>query len=276
VALLVLVPVALATGTAYAWPTGEQFDGDPVSEGGGGGNAFTGSTRHARHDCAVCHTDPPRTLRLTVEADPVALFDGYKPGATYKMRVKLRGEHAAVSSLALGDACVPTVDKRCDDNGFALEIDDLAGAPRGSFAPLGADGSCGATAPAIDAETYVLAAGDAVVHSGYHHGLDAWGFCWTAPPAGSGPLTLFAAVVDGNGGSGNADNPDDTVGDDVASGSVALAERGGVGPAAQSGGCTIVAASGGRDAWPRGLAMGAAFVVALTLLGSLRRRRDHR
>jgi hypothetical protein len=269
VALLVPALLVLAAGTAHAWPTGEQFDGDPVSEGGGGGHAFTGATRQARHDCAVCHTDPARTLRFTVEASPVSLFDGYQPGATYEMRVKLRGEHAAVDSLALGDACVPTVAKRCDDNGFALEIDDVAGAPRGSFAPLGADGRCGGAAPAVDAETYVLAAGDAVVHSGYHHGLDAWGFCWTAPPAGSGPLTLFAAVVDGNGGSGTADNPSDTTGDDVASGSVPLAERGGVVPEAQSGGCRIVA--GGRSR--RAGSTGAAIVVAACGIFAARRRR---
>jgi hypothetical protein len=267
-ALLALVLLLAGARSAWAWPTGGQFDGDPVSEGGGGGLSFSGSPRSAGHDCAVCHTDPPRRVRMAIDADPVALFDqGYQPDATYKLRVRLLGEHAAVDALAVGDRCQPLVDHRCDDNGFALEIADAVGAPRGTFAPLGADGSCTGAAPAVDAESQVLAAGDAIVHSGYHHGVDAWGFCWKAPGAGTGPLTIFAAAVDGNGGDGSADNPSDTVGDDVVSGRVPLLEKGGDPPATESGGCTITP---GRTSSADACAI---LAFALAALASRRRTR---
>jgi hypothetical protein len=271
VALVVLLLVATSARRAWAWPTGDQFDGDPVSDGGGGGLAFSGSPRSAGHDCAVCHTDPPRRVRMAIDADPVAIFaEGYQPGTTYKLRVRLVGEHAAVEALSAGDACQPPVDHRCDDNGYALEIADAVGAPRGTFAPLGADGSCGGAAPAVDAASEVLAAGDAVVHSGYHHGLDAWAFCWKAPAAGTGPLTIFAAAVDGNGGDGTAENPSDTVGDDVVSGRVPLLEQGGEPPATESGGCAIAPGASARvtSAPTPGLALVAlASLVVLLALG---------
>ena len=267
VALVALLLLLGSARSAWAWPTGGQFDGDPVSEGGGGGLSFSGSPRSAGHDCAVCHTDPPRRVRMAIDADPVALFDnGYQPGAMYRMRVRLVGEHAALDSLSVGDKCQPTVDHRCDDNGFALEIADAVGAPRGTFAPLGADGSCAGAASAVDAESQVLAGGDAVVHSGYHHGIDAWAFCWKAPAAGTGPLMIFAAAVDGNGGDGTAANPSDTVGDDVVSGSVPLLEKGGDPPRTESGGCEIApGGTSGSDAAGACLAVVAFALAALAL-----------
>src|SRR5262249_49361795 len=133
-----LAIVALLAGTAHAFPTGVQFDGDALASDGGGGIAFTGSPRFAGHTCAVCHTDPPGTIGLRLEADHPEIFtDGYGPGMQYEMRVVLQHEHAGVKFAANGDNCGGAVDPYvpCDQNGFSLEIDDGNNVPVGQLVP---------------------------------------------------------------------------------------------------------------------------------------------
>jgi MYXO-CTERM domain-containing protein len=252
-------------GSAAAFPTGSQFDIDAVRYDGSGGVAFTGAPRWAGHTCAVCHTDGPARIGARLEASPAALFvTGYAPSTTYRLRVSLTGEWAAVDAAARGDACGDAVTpfRRCDDNGFGIEFADVRGQPSGTFSPAAADGTC--DTPAADADAYVLHDGSAAVASGNHHGQTVWNLCWTSPSAGTGALTAYLAVVDGNGGDGTANNPDDMTGDDVFAGAVPLVEQGGVATAPQQGaGCAV-----GGGATSAGLAL-----VVLVVLAALALRR---
>ncbi|MCB9572342.1 MAG: DUF4266 domain-containing protein [Kofleriaceae bacterium] len=254
--------LTLAAPRAHAFPTGDQFDMDPLEEDGAGGVAFTGAPRWAGHTCAVCHTGAPGRIGLILQADPVDLFDGgYAPGSVYRLRVVLTNQWAARSAAALGDDCGgdPGSYQRCDSNGYAIEIDDRSGRPVGQLAPMGNGGCNGGAAPGAD--TRVLADGSAATHSGIHHGQTAWDLCWTAPAAGTGPVTAFLAAVDGNGGDGTVDNPGDQTGDDVFAGAVPLLERGAPPPPGDQGGCS----AGSAAPW--------APLALVGLLGLRRRRR---
>lgn len=151
----------------------------------------------------------------------------------------LPDQHEAVEAAAAGDECGGNVEpfRRCDQNGFALEIDDDRGRPTGTFSPVVGGACVAAGAPALDADVRVLTDGSAVTHTGTHKALTSWDLCWRDPDAGVGTVTAYVAVVDGNGGLGTEAFPSDTTGDDVAAGAVPIAERGAAGDASQSGGC---------------------------------------
>ena len=247
---------------AHAYPTGAQFDLDALSRDGGGGIAFDGAPRYSGHTCAVCHTGAPQQIHARLEADKVELFgEGWRAGEPYHLRVLLLDHHAAAEFQAAGDTCGFAVQPytRCDQNGFALEIDDRDGRPTGTFTAVEND-ACTTDPPGDDNAIRVLADGTAVTHSGVHFGELAWDVCWTAPAAGTGPLTAYLAVVDGDGGDGTMEFPADTVNDDVASSAVPLPEAGGTRPV-QVGGCAVTGETGS--------ALGV--VVALAYL--MRRRR---
>jgi hypothetical protein len=260
-----LLLLGLCGGAAHAYPAGSQFELDAMRFDGGSGVAFTGAPRWAGHTCLVCHTEAAGRIGASLEAGPAEIFStGYVPGQTYRLRVVLTGEWAAVDAAAFGDECGAAVApyRRCDDNGFAIEIADGRGQPVGGFARAALDGSCGAPASAGDADAYVLRDGTAALQSGNHHGRASWNVCWTAPTAGAGPLTAYLAVVDGNGGDGTEANPNDTSGDDVFAGAVPLAEHGGGAPAPDQGsGCAI----GGRATSGAALIALAALVLGLAL-----------
>jgi hypothetical protein len=256
---LAILAVALAATPALAYPTGEQFDQDALANDGGGEIAFDGSPRWANHTCEVCHTGAPHLISLALDADRPELFtDGWVAGQQYHLRVVLLDEWAGLQYVANGDDCGQideTPFKPCDDNGFALELDDGGDATTGTFAPVVAN-ACSTGMPA-DPITYMAKSG-AALHE-QHNGRTSWDLCWTAPAAGTGTITAYLAVVDGNGGTGSAAFPNDTINDDVAAGAVPLAEAGAA-PAPQVGGCN---AAGD----------GAGLGVALLILFAIKRRR---
>ncbi len=262
----VAISLGLAATAAHAFTTGEQFDGDPVTTDGAGGIAFDGAPRWTSHTCAVCHTDPPGIIGLGIEADHQELFStGWAANQQYHLRVVMTREHEGVQYASLGDVCGSQLMpyKPCDDNGFALELDDDSGNPTGKFVPV-VSGACAAAGAMIppDVDAYILKDGTAAVHNGAHHAQIQWDVCWTAPAAGAGTITAYVAAVDGNGGDGTANFPNDTLGDDVAFGAVPLAEAGAAPPPAENGGCN---ATGDAS-----LATGALVLAAFALL---RRRR---
>jgi hypothetical protein len=235
-----IIALVIAPAIAHAYSAGSQFDADALGSGGGaGGIAFDGAPRWANHTCAVCHTDAASTIGVRLEADHPELFtDGWKPGVQYHLRVVLENEHEGVPYTANGDMCGFTDDtpfKPCNKNGFALEIDDTTGAPKGTFAGVSNDACTTMTMPGQDAQP--IANGTAITHVGAKNGQTSWDLCWTAPPAGAGALTAYIAVVDGNGGDGTAAFSADPKGDDTVAGAVPLAESGAAPPAPQSGGC---------------------------------------
>ena len=265
-AVLVLMIGASARG-AYAFPTGEQFDGDALTSDGGGGIAFDGAPRWASHTCAACHTDAPGRIGIELQADPAGLFtDGWSARTQYHLRVVLQNEHAGLAFAGAGDRCGSTVTPYapCDYNGFALEMDDLDGKPTGTLVPVvgtACAGSGSATLPP-DVDTRILADGTAATHNGAHMAQTTWDLCWTAPAAGAGTITAYVATVDGNGGNGTIDFPNDTVGDDVAAGAVPIPELGASSTSPQTGGCAASDDLGG----------GALVIVGLLALGVMARR----
>jgi len=260
-----ILAIVCAPQVAQAFPTGLQFDADPMNangEGdGAGGIPFTGAPRWAGHTCAACHVDAPGKVGVRLEADHPELFDtGWTAKQQYHLRVILTGEWAAALFKAKGDQCGFMTDPYtpCDENGFALEMDDPSGAPVGSFTVV-ANGACATGTPPPDADVRVMKDGTAVTHNGAHMGATTWDFCWTAPAAGAGTITAYVATVDGNGGDGTMAWPNDAIGDDVAAGAVPLVEHGAA-ATANNGGCD----AGGAD-------VGGLVVIAFALI--VRRRR---
>ena len=88
-------------GTARAFPTGSQFDADPLVNDGGGGIAFDGAPRWSGHTCAVCHLDAPHLISIRLESDQPELFtDGWQAGRQYHLRVVLLDEWAGLAYAA--------------------------------------------------------------------------------------------------------------------------------------------------------------------------------
>ena len=267
-----LLMIGVLARPAAAFPYGTQFDADPVQGVGGGGRAFVGAARDTGHTCAVCHVDAPGRIGVRLEANPVTLFQGYQPGGRYLLKVILVDEWAGLEWAVNGNDCGDLDVKPwrpCNDNGFAMEIDDGSGAPAGAF---GSDG-CGAPS-AADADVRVLADGTGITHAGALHDRVSWSFCWTAPAAATDTLLLRLGVVDGSGGDGTSDNPNDPFHDDVFATSLALPASG---QPAASGGCSTV--PGRSWDWILGLLLlpglmirrgarrwGAALAVALALM----------
>src|SRR5581483_673548 len=71
----------------------------------------------------------------------------------------------------------------------------------------------------------LYASGFVLVDAGKRAGVTSWTFTWTAPPSGSGPVTFYVALVDGNGaGSAPGVTLTDPFGDDVVAGAITIDE----------------------------------------------------
>jgi uncharacterized protein (TIGR03382 family) len=258
-AFTLLIVTALA-GPAGAYPSAFQFDQDPVTGDGAGGIAFDGAPRWVGHTCEVCHTGAPHLISIALDSDHPELFTtGWVPGQQYHLRVVLQHEWAGLANVANGDTCGQvgvTPFKPCDDNGFALELDDRSDQPTGAFAQV-ANHTCTTATPA-DPIIGISKKGAAINEP--HNGRTAWDLCWTAPAEGTGDITAYLAVVDGNGGTGSAGFPNDTIGDDVAAGAVPLTEAGSTSKT-NVGGCNATGDSAGLG-----------LVLALLVLVARRRR----
>ena len=237
---------------------------------------FTGAPRFSSLNCSSCHTDGPGKVHLKLGADDPDLFTtGYVPGQTYLLEVELLDE---TRGLEYGGASCTEVplkgDKytyqQCNSNSFGLEIDSAGGAPlQGLFcAEPPQNGKCGTS----DADEVLVAPdGDAVFGVRQHdqtgkivlrNDPTSWHLWWTAPPIGTGPLTVYVAAVDGNGGSGSVDNDQDPYDDDTVQAAFTLEESGSAPPPGTSVGCD---ASAGRHG-----TSGAALLMFLLLFAGSR------
>jgi|GEM_PF-1843761 len=248
------------TASASAYPNASQFDQDPVKGDGGGGIPFDGAPRWAEHTCEVCHTGAPHMISVALESNHPELFtSGWVANQQYHLRVKLLNEWAGLAYVANGDRCGQIGDvpfKPCDDNGFALELDDRTDHPTGTFAQFAAN----ACTTAVPADPIVAVSKSGAALHEEHNGRTVWDVCWTAPASGTGDITAYVAVVDGNGGTGSAGFPNDTIDDDVAAGAVPLTEAGSS-LSSNTGGCSATGDSAGLG-----------LVLALVLLAARRRR----
>jgi hypothetical protein len=201
-AILGLVATLGVTSRASAFHTASTFAATPGA-GGGGRIFYTGSPREHRWTCAACHVDAPGELRVGLDADHGLLDErSYVPGTTYHVVVTIENERLGLSAA------------RANFNGMVAAFLDDANAPAGDITNAPADQF------AVQLRTTVLSASTAV-------GVTRWEFDWVAPAAGTGAVTLYLGVVDGNGaGSGATETLTDPFGDDVAASSVRLMEAG--------------------------------------------------
>ncbi len=240
--VLVVLCALLWARAVSAFTSGTQFDLDALTADGASGLPFTGSPRLAGHTCEVCHINTPKRIAVRLEVDRLDLFKvGYEPGETYHIRVELLHEWAGRAGGG-PDCGNPASYVPCNDNGFALEIDDEVGQPVGGFDQT-RGGRCGHEGTE-DLQVYVLADGSAVTHAGAASDQTFWDLCWTAPEKGSGPLVAYVTAVDGGGGDGTRAFANDTLGDDTFQGVLPISERGGRAAKVQTGGCSTATAAG--------------------------------
>jgi hypothetical protein len=245
---------------------------------------FTGAPRFVSQSCAACHTDGPGRVAIKLGADQPSLFtDGYQPGTTYLLEVELLGETAGLEYNTPTCTDPPTgrdtfTYVQCNNNGFALEIDSAAGPLAGPTVFCAAQpvfGICPKPDVTND-EAVVAPDGDAVFDfrardaanpkTLTRNGQTRWHLWWTAPQAGSGPLTVYVGGVDGNGGGGTADNDQDPYGDDTVQAVFTLEEAGAPAPSGATAGCALEG-----HAARSGALLGVALLGAIVL--HLRRRR---
>lgn len=212
-ALMLLVPIALA------YPNASQFhspstqiapDGSP----GTGGLYATGSVRDKGVTCAHCHIKAEGKIGVTITTTPawgkVGALSSYKPGTTYQFEVVLTGEHRGLDGQHPGQ-----------QNGMNLTVEDANGKTVGVYTNdrgLSSD-KCPQTGPPdpYPGTTYVWGDCHGILFN-RKDGNTKWNFSWRAPAAGTGALTIFYGVVDGDtGGSSSLD-------DDVKMGTIKLAE----------------------------------------------------
>lgn len=209
----------------------------------GEGVYFTGAPRFSSLTCASCHAQGPGRVGLHLGADDPSLFTaGYRPGATYRLQVELT--NARLGESFAGATCTDSPGPNdsftfvpCNNNGFALEIDQYGVPLSGRFCAVPpVNGKCPDPGP-LD-QVFVAPGGDAVF-ANRPRSTDPtkpqvilrnnplwWNLWWTAPPAGSGPLTVYVAAVDGNGGDGSVENDQDPYNDDTVQAHFFLQERG--------------------------------------------------
>jgi hypothetical protein len=252
-----LVLLFASRATAFEDPTQFLAQDQPHAAtfgASGEGVYFTGAPRFSSLTCASCHTDGPGQIKIKLGADQPDLFtNGYVPSQTYLFEVELFGETKGLEYSGPGCTEPPTKNdkftyQQCNSNGFALEIDSVDGPLTSGFcgqAPV--NGMC----PGVTGGEEVMIApqGDAVFAQRQHSAAQpylvlrndptSWHVWWTAPPAGSGALTIYVAAVDGNGGSGTADNDQDPFGDDTIQASFSLREQGAPNPPATTAGCNL-------------------------------------
>jgi hypothetical protein len=276
--------VLVLPAVAHAFDDATQFFANPTVQHGatygasGEGIYFTGAPRFASLTCNSCHTDGPRALGLELAADQPALFSGgYVPGQTYELEVKLENETRGTqynSATCTDPPGIGTGYVQCNNNNFGMEI-DAAGAPllKGFCAAAPVAGACPAPDQTND-EALVAPDGDAIFGNRQldantarlvvRNGPTTWHLWWTAPPAGTGPVTVYVTAVDGNGGDGTAANDQDPYGDDTTQASFFLQEQGASVPT----GATAACAYGGVPARDSGWML----LLPLTALAARRRR----
>jgi MYXO-CTERM domain-containing protein len=191
-ACIVAIVLLLACGgQALAFHELESFTREDTS--GGNGSFYTGSPRFKGYDCGICHTGAEERIRIGLEVNRGEIAEGhYEPNTGYVFKLRLDGEHRGLESAF-------------NPNTFTLEFLDDAGESAGSYI-LSNDPN----------PIELVDDGRVLSTEGFGNGEDAWSFTWFSPREAPGAITLYIAMLDGDG----AGEPElrwiDPLNDDVA------------------------------------------------------------
>lgn len=218
VALGIVVPAAVASAFPFGKSWHDRSDGTQANGGraGAGGIYGTGGAKDHGITCAHCHIKAPGLISATVTPTPAwGMKNGsptYTPGQKYSIAVAMTGENKGLNQ---GNNNL---------NGMAITVEDQGGKTSGVFesdtSPVVSSASCPAAYPASNpaaGTTYLYGDCHGVIYIPRPNST-SWTYSWTAPAAGSGPLTVFYGVVDGD-----ADGKS-SLDDDVKMGTVKLVE----------------------------------------------------
>ncbi len=218
VAACIIAPAAAASAFPFLKSWHDRADGNQSNNGraGAGGIYGMGSAKDYGITCAHCHIKAAGTIGVNVTPTPawgnVNGSMAYKPGQKYSITVAMTGEHRGLNQ---GNNNL---------NGVAITVEDQSGKPKGIFesdtSPVVSSAACPTTFPATNptaGTTYLYGDCHGVVYIPRPNAT-TWTFSWTAPAAGSGPMTVFYGVVDGD-----ADGKS-SLDDDVKMGTVKLVE----------------------------------------------------
>lgn len=164
--------------------------------------------------CSHCHIDGAGSINATVTVtklpgttvtgwDQLGGIDAYQPGADYRIRINLTGEHLT--------ATVPNMPSmRADLNAMSATFEDQSGHLAGVLTSDAGQTSsaCPSAYPYMSGSAYdhdgpgnrtTLLYGDCHAILSFHiNGIQSWTFDWRAPAAGAGDVTFYVAVVDGD------------------------------------------------------------------------------
>jgi hypothetical protein len=190
-----LMTFALSWPTiASAWDTPAMWNAPAdAAQPGGGGIYATGGGRDFRIVCSHCHITPANRINLSMDFAPaLAAGNAYRPGQQYQVTANLAGEYLGMSGCGQYMSNV---------NEFAASFEDAAGQTAGILASDAGQSAaaCPTQAPTAPFSGTTALYGDchAVISNGKPNET-RWQFSWTAPAAGTGPVTLYYGGVDGN------------------------------------------------------------------------------
>lgn len=221
--VLLSAPAAFAFPFLASWitPSATPRGVTTQQRAGSGGIYGTGSVKDLGILCAHCHTKAAGLIDASVTPTPAwpqtGGMNSYSPGVTYSITVKLLNEQKLAKPATPMDNL----------NGFALTAETPAGVTAGSFTtdtnPVITSANCMTTAPAAtpaNGTTYLLDPSGKCSFVVFipRPNATSWTFSWTAPAKGTGPVTLYYGVVDGDHDGGSSLN------DDVKQGTIKLIE----------------------------------------------------
>ncbi len=185
--LLAFAAVLLSASPALAFHEVRSFE-RTANTGGGNGYYYSGSPRSKGYDCNICHTDAEGRIAIELTSE---LSDGtYEPGTAYTIDVAMLGEHKGLDSAF-------------NPNTFTAEF-------------IGADGQPVGRVSAIPRSiVHIELDGSVAVAEGQGNGELEWTFFWAAPDTAE-PVTLFMAMLDGDGANDPVVRFIDPLNDDVA------------------------------------------------------------
>lgn len=214
----IVIPAAVASAFPFGRSWHDRADGNQSNNGraGAGGLYGMGSAMDRGITCSHCHIKAAGQIGTTITPTPawgtVNGSSAYKPGQKYSITVAMTGEHRGLNQ---GNNNL---------NGMAITVEDQAGKVKGVFEsdtmPVVSSAACPANYPMQNpttGTTYLYGDCHGVIYIPRPNAT-SWTYSWTAPAAGTGALTMYYGVVDGD-----ADGKS-SLDDDVKMGTLKLVE----------------------------------------------------